>query len=159
MHLNVSTDTRTHFQLCSPMPKQAANWGSRPVFGRDWGESVYCCKNAIDTCSQIFAKSWFTSGQCCLHSHQFCYRFTKYLSIMVIDFCDNEELSCKYHVSLDEGETFKCIYIYKNRFLRFIRDNPMMQSWSLLWINQVVTWMRRLKRFQAALLNRWSTCW
>jgi hypothetical protein len=76
-------------------PKQADNWGSRPVFGKDWGESVYCCQNAIDACNQIFANSWFTS-----------------------DFCDNEDLSSEYHFSLDEDETSSLLPLYDSEMYK-----------------------------------------
>mmetsp|Transcript_3226 Transcript_3226/g.7135 ORF Transcript_3226/g.7135 Transcript_3226/m.7135 type:complete len:1869 (+) Transcript_3226:634-6240(+) len=73
--------SRLEIGLETPMPKQVENWGSRPVFGKDWGESLCCCDGTIDACTQIFAKSWFTS-----------------------DFYDEDELSAQYGMTFDEED-------------------------------------------------------
>ena len=54
---------QTPSQLCmeTPITKPVDDWGSRPMLGRDWGESSQCCDMTIDACNQIFAKSWCTS--------------------------------------------------------------------------------------------------
>ena len=94
------------------MPKQADNWGSRPVLGKDWGESVYCCKDAIDACNQIFANSWFTSGQYVFILINFAIFSQNTYCLLVKDFCDNEELSSEYHLSLNEDETSSLLPFY-----------------------------------------------
>ena len=46
----------------TPMPKQIERWGSQPIAGRDWGDSVACDYAAIICCTRVFAQSWFKSG-------------------------------------------------------------------------------------------------
>ncbi len=89
----------------SPTPKQIDNWGSRPVFGKDWRESVSCCDGAIDACYQIFAKSWLTSGKGCLHSILYldeCIIHIPLIASSAVDFCTTEDLSAKYPIAFDE---------------------------------------------------------
>ena len=54
---------QTPSQLCmeTPITKPVENWGSKPIEGKDWGESSQCCDLTIDACNQIFATSWCTS--------------------------------------------------------------------------------------------------
>ena len=71
------------------MPKQVENWGSRPVLGKDWGESARCCDKTIDACSRIFATAWFTS-----------------------DFYGNADLGAQFQMALDEGEEASLFAFY-----------------------------------------------
>ena len=90
---------------CRPMPKQVENWGSRPIVGKDWGDSICCCDGTVDACSRIFAMSWFTSGtrypnQCpspslCAHT---------YTLLLLLEFHGNEDLSTEYQMDLDEED-------------------------------------------------------
>jgi hypothetical protein len=74
---------QTPSQLCmeTPITKPVDDWGSRPIVGRDWGESSQCCDMMIDTCNQIFAASWCTS-----------------------DFHDNEGLCSQYGFAMSAEE-------------------------------------------------------
>ena len=45
----------------TPMPKQVENWGSRPIKGKDWGNSTCCDSSALKCCTRVFAQSWFKS--------------------------------------------------------------------------------------------------
>lgn len=70
---------QTPSQLCmeTPITKPVENWGSKPIAGKDWGESLQCCDMTIDACNQIFATSWCTS-----------------------DFHDNEGLCSEYGLAM-----------------------------------------------------------
>jgi hypothetical protein len=74
---------QTPSQLCmeTPITKPVDDWGSRPIVGRDWGESSQCCDIMIDACNQIFATSWYTS-----------------------DFHDNEGLCSQYGLAMSAEE-------------------------------------------------------
>ena len=45
----------------TPMLKQVEIWGSRPIKGKDWGNSTYCGSSALKCCTRVFAQSWFKS--------------------------------------------------------------------------------------------------
>jgi len=91
--------SRSQFGLETPMPKQAENWGSRPVLGQDWGESACCCDVTIAACSQIFAKSWFTS-----------------------EFYGNEDLSAQHRMVLD-GEDESSLFAFYEADANLSDDN------------------------------------
>jgi len=73
------------------MPRQVENWGSRPILGKDWGDSTKCCNETVDTCSTIFAKAWFTS-----------------------DFYQNKEMSADYHMSFGDKDESSLFPFYNN---------------------------------------------
>lgn len=85
---------QTPGQLCleTPITKPVDMWGSKPVAGRDWGDSVQCCYTMVKSCNQIFAESWFTS-----------------------EFHKNEGLCSEYHVSMTEEEEHSLCEYYNAR--------------------------------------------
>ena len=91
---------QTPSQLCmeTPITKPVENWGSKPIAGRDWGESSQCCDVTIDACNQIFATSWCTS-----------------------DFHDNEGLCSQYGLGMSVEDEASLWEHYNSR------DDPSMK--------------------------------
>lgn len=68
--------------MATPMPtKPAENWGSRPIEGKDWGESDRCCDKTCDVCQKIMAQAWFAS-----------------------EFANNKELGALYQIVMDAAD-------------------------------------------------------
>ncbi|KAL7493359.1 hypothetical protein ACHAWT_002422 [Skeletonema menzelii] len=57
----LAQQTPSQLYMETPITKPVENWGSKPIAGRDWGESSQCCDLTIDACNQIFAAAWCTS--------------------------------------------------------------------------------------------------
>lgn len=76
--------------MATPMPRQVENWGSRPIVGKDWGDSIMCCEAMIEACNSVFANSWFTS-----------------------DFYNNKSVSNEYGMTFDKEDESSLLRFYQ----------------------------------------------